>query len=387
MEYRTRFVALAVPVLLTGVAEAQSLSITPLGRIPGWDYARVVSISGDGQYAVGITYNPSTLPRAARWSTDGAAPTLMLPHPIGTIETAPTCSGDGSVVFGSWNSSSRGFRWTESGGSSDIQAPTGRLFRGVHSVSDDGTRGVGHASGTSPGGPNPPLPPAPCLWTLQSGVQLIDIPAGHADAQLVRISPDGGTAVGYLTPTSTGLRVPATWSESGGWRMLPMIPGADFAGGTLVSSGGTVAVMSGMSQGFFVAARWTEEGGTVPITSPAVTGDIHFNGMSADGSVLVGQGQLAQGGGAVLWTPDTGLVLLDDYLSSLGLDLTGWSLLGAMDVSNDGRTIVGTGVQFFPDGTFRSAEWVVTVPTPPAALIAGCALICGAARRKRFNNA
>lgn len=380
MDCRAFLIAIASPVL-AATTHGQTPRITPLGMIPGWNYADVSAISGDGRYAVGRTYNESTLPRAARWATDGSPPTLMLPYPVSTHEAAYACSADGSVVVGGWGSGNYTFRWTETGGSTNVQPPSGRLLQGL-SVSDDGMRGIGYATGTSPGGPLPPLPPQPCLWTLQTGARVIDIPADVSEAQLARISPDGGTAIGLLTPTSTGLRVPAMWSESGGWRTLPSIPGTTFSEGHLVSSGGTVAVLNGFSQGRYVAARWTEEDGTVPITSPAVTGDLLFRGMNLDGSALVGQGQLGLGT-AVIWTPGTGLVRLDDYLTSLGLDLTGWTLLSAADVSNDGMTIVGSGVQFFSDGTFRSTQWVVTIPSPTATAVLGAGALVGATRSRR----
>jgi hypothetical protein len=49
-------------------------------------------------------------------------------------------------------------------------------------------------------------------------------------------------------------------------------------------------------------------------------------------------------------------VLVNDY----GLDLTGWTLISAQGISDDGRTIAGHG--FNPDG-YREA-WVATIPEP-----------------------
>ena len=50
-------------------------------------------------------------------------------------------------------------------------------------------------------------------------------------------------------------------------------------------------------------------------------------------------------------------VLINDH----GLNLTGWTLTSALDVSADGLTIVGAGIN--PDG-FDEA-WVATIPEIP----------------------
>jgi hypothetical protein len=54
------------------------------------------------------------------------------------------------------------------------------------------------------------------------------------------------------------------------------------------------------------------------------------------------------------------MVDLNAYLPTLGIDLTGW-MLYAYDISDDGRTIVGTG---FHDSVEEA--WVATLsPLPP----------------------
>jgi len=80
-------------------------------------------------------------------------------------------------------------------------------------------------------------------------------------------------------------------------------------------------------------------------------------GFSKDGSA--GGGTYA-GFSAVLWTAGLGMRSVKTELESYGIDLTGWYLTGATGVTNDGRTIVGRGVN--PRG-FEEA-WIATVPEP-----------------------
>jgi hypothetical protein len=47
---------------------------------------------------------------------------------------------------------------------------------------------------------------------------------------------------------------------------------------------------------------------------------------------------------------------LNEYLPSLGIDITGWRLTNAYGVSGDGRTIVGEGSHFWTEA------WMATLP-------------------------
>jgi hypothetical protein len=50
---------------------------------------------------------------------------------------------------------------------------------------------------------------------------------------------------------------------------------------------------------------------------------------------------------------------LQDVLTELGLDLTDWTLISAQGISDDGRTIVGTG---YHNGGVEA--WVAHIPEP-----------------------
>ncbi len=66
-------------------------------------------------------------------------------------------------------------------------------------------------------------------------------------------------------------------------------------------------------------------------------------------------------------------MLTDDF----GLDLTGWTLSEAWNISDDGLTIVGYGNN--PDG--YTEAWIATVPEPATLLLLGLGVVMS---RKKY---
>jgi uncharacterized membrane protein len=107
------------------------------------------------------------------------------------------------------------------------------------------------------------------------------------------------------------------------------------------------------------------------------------NDISADGSVIVGRGTtgstIASGNEAFIWTETEGMQNLKDVLvDDFGLDLTGWQLIDAVGVSDDGLSIVGYG--FNPQGSGEA--WIarldsVSTPVPEPSSVLGLFLITG----------
>lgn len=126
-----------------------------------------------------------------------------------------------------------------------------------------------------------------------------------------------------------------------------------------VSADGTVVVgTSALYSGVF---RWTQGDGMLGL---GMDGLKVYN-VSADGSVIVAGMIWDVPPGyntAYYWTEETGWVSLYDLLvDTYGLDLTGWTLSAATDVSDDGQTIVGIG--FNPSGQYEA--WIACL-APPA---------------------
>ncbi len=109
----------------------------------------------------------------------------------------------------------------------------------------------------------------------------------------------------------------------------------------------------------------------------------YANSVSADGARIVGN----SGGEAMVWTASTGMVNLKDILTQVyGLDLTGWTLVSATDISADGAMIVGYGLDPLGDEqawTTRMAP--VPLPATLPLLLSGL-LGLGFLRRKKSIN-
>jgi hypothetical protein len=61
---------------------------------------------------------------------------------------------------------------------------------------------------------------------------------------------------------------------------------------------------------------------------------------------------------AFRWTPSTGIRAVQSLLAQAGVDTSGWQLTSANGVSADGTVIVGTGID--PDG--NSQGWIAHIP-------------------------
>jgi len=121
------------------------------------------------------------------------------------------------------------------------------------------------------------------------------------------------------------------------------LPGGIFSSeANAISADGSVVVGRGnvnvfVSGGEGVAFRWTRDGGMDALGDlPGGSLKSIARGVSADGSVIVGQGNTAAGPEAFRWTAAGGMVGLGD--------LPGGNVgSGAFDVSADGSVIVGVG--------------------------------------------
>jgi hypothetical protein len=104
------------------------------------------------------------------------------------------------------------------------------------------------------------------------------------------------------------------------------------------------------------AFRWTEETGMVGLGTMPGAFTSQATAVSDDGSVIVGSSY-----GPFIWDSTNGMrdleaLLTDDY----GLDLAGWILFHAADVSADGLTIVGFG----RNPNYETEAWIAVLPEP-----------------------
>lgn len=95
--------------------------------------------------------------------------------------------------------------------------------------------------------------------------------------------------------------------------------------------------------------------------------------VSADGSTIVGWGAYESGRRAFIWDETNGMRLLEDVLAGAGVELFGWTLLTATDISADGTIIVGQGLN--PQGDFEPFRAVVPEPASWLLVLIGAAAI------------
>ena len=148
------------------------------------------------------------------------------------------------------------------------------------------------------------------------------------------------------------------WTQEIGMEGLGFLEGGDsFSGASAVSSDGTV--VAGRSDALIGsgAFRWTESSGMMNLGE-----FFRPKSLSGDGAIIVGSLWVSSvNRQAVLWSEDAGLQNLKDVLESdYSLDLSGWTLESATDISVDGKTIVGFGTNPFG----QTEGWIAVVPEP-----------------------
>lgn len=313
----------------------------PAGTTSG----EILGVSDNGSKAAGVSSFQGSwgTSRATIWQA--GVPQTLGHLPGGVRSAALGISGDGSTVVG-WsdigNSRSRAFRWTASHCMQDLGTTGEQLNSGATSISHDGTVITGNTYRDGTAGSARPF-----RWTAAGGMQDLGLVAGGSFAMAQYISGDGSVIIG------TAHRYQNEVSEAGLFRWSESL-GMEFLG----------------SLGLPFAERTEMRAAGVSASGEAVVGSA-LDATSGPG----GFGRFA----AVYWTRATGLVDLNTYLPSLGLDLGGYSLSTADAISSDGSIIVGTG--FAPDGSF--ATWMVSgVPAPGTIVMLGVGALTASRRRR-----
>jgi uncharacterized membrane protein len=302
-------------------------------------------ISADGTVVVGESGSPRLVgggSEAFRWTREsgmiGLGPVASLNHPI--------VSADGSTAMVKSATCRNGvctdhyFRWTSSAGL--IPVP---VFGGV---SVDGSILVGSAIDPTTGRAQA------ARWTEVGGVEFLPF-TDFENSGASDISADGSVILGYAPSFGDVI-----WTATDGVVPLELpIPNSQ----TILSHDGKVIVgivgneVTANRRGF----RWTMQTGPVELGHLPDGRLMSALGVSADGSVVVGNsqnnGQGAVSNPAAIWDSIHGPRYLGDILiNELGLGgaLAGWSQLTAKGVSGDGRSVIGDGRN--PDGIFEA--WI-----------------------------
>lgn len=372
-------VAAVAGALIGQIASAaESAEFIPLSKTCGpafFPQFCIVDMSGDGK---------TLLYRDAIWTE--ASGFVPIAGPPGGFETV-ALSDDGSTVVGTvgftddplgpreesavWRG---GDQW-QGLGALPGASPCGTSYSSSFDVSGDGKTVVGLSwIGPTCSGAHG------FRWNASTGMQDLGSLVANRSSRANTISADGQVIAGW-SDSEFGARLGAIWNADGlHWFAAPDAPqsvgeaiGANSDGTTIVG-GGYSSVDKPLS--FSLPWIWTKRTGVVPLgAAKGLRGDVvdgqHYaHDVSDDGTVVAGQVTLFTLGEqwAWIWTKSRGTELLQDYLRRVGNAATraalcpgqrgplqpcrGWDLWNVAAISNDGKTIVGTGAN--PNGIFQA---------------------------------
>lgn len=348
-------------------------SFTGIGVLPGG--ATFISngfgLSSDGSTVVGYSQSTSG-DQAIRWTSAGGISGLGDLAGGSFYSLAFGASANGSVIAGTgWSTASggnlEGFRWTQATGPVGIGdlAPASIFASYGSAVSDDGTAIAGSSFGNLGGW-------EAARWTQATGlVGLGDLPGGRVEAYGTDISYDGSVIVGDAASASV-VQPDAfeafRWTQATGMVGLGDLPGASYNsrgigvsgdGTTVVGYSGTdTAPLGGRNDPYY----WTQSTGMVSL-GIIPGGSVGGTAWDANdnGTVIVGQGNIATGGDAFRWTKAEGLKMVRDLLTAAGVNPGTWAIRETVGVSADGTALCGTGIN--PAG--RQEGWYARLPLPP----------------------
>ncbi|MCP4836522.1 MAG: hypothetical protein GY895_17345 [Phycisphaera sp.] len=351
----------------TGLASVLLLGLAASPLLAGGDVTFEILIDG---LAYGVSDDGSTVVgqnagSGFTWSLEGRAS-------IGQL-AGIAVSGDGRFIAGDTtgpvgDSAGRydgDGGWTIFGG----LGPSGcdSSLSSAYDISSDGQRCVGLGwNGCSAGA---------FLWTPGDG--MVALPQNGPNSSRADTISGDGTVVGGWDEASNGSRRAAVWNQnpkSGAWTqdlLLAGTPGNSIGAGEVNGANGDGSVVVGSANGSSNASSgafvYRDDDGLdllgflPPISNPYTAGALD---VSEDGRIVVGFQREGLGGGqsfrATYWTPETGLVALKDHLISLGADIpANFTLAAAMSMSDDGRVICGWG---YTDVFFFQDAWIVVLP-------------------------
>lgn len=152
------------------------------------------------------------------------------------------------------------------------------------------------------------------------------------------------------------------------FQRLGDLPGGSFSSiANGISVDGSTVVGRSINANDFEAFIWDSTNGMVGLGDlPGGAFSSEAYDVSGDGSTVVGQSNSDNGSEAFIWDNTNGMRSLEDVLiNDFNLDLTGWSLYQANAISDDGLIIAGSGIN--PDG--NTEAWIATLDSTSSASV------------------
>jgi len=339
---------------LTTSAMAQSFALV------GGGLSFVKGLSADGRTAAG--YIPSS--QGFFWTAEAGRDDFGLS--ISQNTRAQGISGNGLTVVGGGPSSDglTAFRWSAAGGYQNLGTTQNFTSSMATDANHDGSivvgtldRGVGTSSQAF-------------RWTQSGGMQAIGFTGSRANA----ISGDGNVVVGDWGTGPTAF----TWTRAGDMQFLPSLGGTGASIARATNFAGNIIV--GGSGPTLQPTMWVN-GAPIQLASSIPDSRMTPFAVNDDGSVVVGvvQNDFGQMFGGI-WTPSTGTIRLDNYLTANGVTIpAGINLEFVTSISADGRTFGG----YTSNGPLGILGFVATVPTPCPADLDNDGLLSNGGTRDR----
>lgn len=361
------------PIPGTSTIPGANPNFCGLSGTSGWSGVRV---SGDGNVVATVVYSPGfvvdAVPRqAARWTA--ATGTTVIQSNLPGNYPVVGMSFDGSVIYGeSW-------RWTAQSGAIDLlpwlRNPLGQQTKILFGCAWDGITLVG-VEGIFPADSDMVRWPQGIFGPTQVFPRPATFPEGYfffnaisGDGQVLggmarrpRTSPTSADTYSAVIVTPNGATLLTSESFGEGVTALS-VDGSVAVGYTTVLTGSVPRLR---------AFRWDATNGVVLLDAGVgFAAGSYARSTNLDGTVVVGdyeavgQSEIR----AFLWTATNDFVdLREELVTNYGLanELAGWRLVVATDVSADGRTIVGQGIN--PLGCEQA--FVVRFPSVPGAAVA-----------------
>lgn len=328
-------------------------SFRGVGDLAGGVTSSGLQAANSNGSTVGGFGSPDASPATARWTLPGGLTALA---GVGSGQVYGI-SGDGTVFVGFRDTAGiQAFSWTQAGGVQTLPViPGGTGPTTAFGISSNGSVIVGQ--GREAGGEF-----RAAKW-IAGVVTDLGVLAGGNTSTARAADADGSVIVG--TSATVGGTRAVRWIGGNPVSIIGTgtLPGGSQAAANAVNSDGSVIVGESATNvgGTHTAAfRHTAATGFVDLGDlPGGGLDSRALGVSGDGSIVVGEGETALGSEAFIWTQAGGMQNLKTYLTGLGLggSLTGWTLVRATAISQDGNVIVGSGTS--PGGTTEG--WIAVL--------------------------
>lgn len=346
-------VGLALAITAPRLCPAQA-EFYGIGDLAGGSYLSVaIEISGDGRTAAGASEGQKENDEASyqpiSWNLTEGIEALTEPHKFGE---ARGVSRNGFFIVGYMQTGpyEQAAAWSVGGSTGrTLGVLPGGTRSWANDVTEDGRVIVGTStSDASPDGEG-------FTYSIEAGMRgLGDLPGGARQSSASAASAYARKIVGW-GKTDNGTEA-IVWDFSNG----TMTGLRDLRGGVFasqahgISPDGRWIVGEAHSHLGQRAVLW-EDSAAIQDLGPGIAYDVSASGTLVVGSTTEGE--------AFIWDRQEGMRNLKEVFENhYGLDLTGWKLVRASALSDDGTTIAGDG--FNPQGDYEG--WIVKLRQIPA---------------------